>query len=110
MSTMSQGSRDSRAQPVLLPARPHECGYYSIQLCNALDLNTKYVYPFHPIMLLEDELHRETRASGVYSRLHRGLVETRSPLLGRTTTGSKSRACYELRSLLPLGGTPLGVL
>jgi hypothetical protein len=26
-----------------------------------------------------------------YSRLHRGLVETRSRLLGRTTTESKSR-------------------
>ena len=42
-------------------------------------------------MLLEDGLHRETRARGVYSHLHRGLVETRSPLPGRTTTESESR-------------------
>src|SRR3979490_3495217 len=54
-------------------------------------LSTKYIYPFHPIMLLEEELHRETRASGVYSRLHPAPVETRSPLPGRTTTESKSR-------------------
>jgi hypothetical protein len=33
--------------------------------------NTEYVYPFHPIMLLEDELPIETRANGLYSRLHR---------------------------------------
>ena len=40
----------------------------------------RYVYPFHPIMLLEGELPMETRAHGLDSRHHRRVVPKEFPL------------------------------